>query len=427
MIDRQQEDGMSKQDQGAGGGGQAQDFERLARQYWAAWGDALRGAMPDAGQIGAHAWHEAIDWWTRYAHGGRQDVNDALQRFGAQAREWFARMQQVAAQFAGREADASDIARAWKQALGASGASPFPELLRSMRGQGLAGLDQWVEDAKPWLDAVRNEGMSWLRIPAFGAGREHQERLQALARALVEYDEATSAYNALLLKATEHAFVRFEDKLAERAAPGKQIESTRALFDLWIDAAEEAYAQIALSPEFRTAYGRLVDAQMRVRAGVHAQVEQACASLGMPTRAEVDSAHRKIVELERALRRLRDAVGDGQAASAAGSGGIAGASSGRQAAKKPAAKKRAGRKSASRPSQTTKAADRSAPGASTGKPAKKAAARTKAPARRAARKLAPRPTVTARRAPTNGFSSFIPIPDAPLPPEPAPARRRGGR
>src|SRR5690606_26795899 len=143
---------------------------------------------------------------------------------------------------------------------------------------------------------VRNEGMSWLRIPAFGAGREHQERLQALARALVEYDEATSAYNALLLKATEHAFVRFEDKLAERAAPGKQIESTRALFDLWIDAAEEAYAQIALSPEFRTAYGRLVDAQMRVRAGVHAQVEQACVSLGMPTRAEVDSAHRKIVE-----------------------------------------------------------------------------------------------------------------------------------
>src|SRR5690606_30642784 len=121
-------------------------------------------------------------------------------------------------------------------ALGASGASPFPELLRSMRGQGLAGLDNGAEAGKPCLEGVRNEGMSWLRIPAFGAGREHQERLQALARALVEYDEASSAYNALLLKATEHAFVRFEDKLAERAAPGKQIESTRALFDLWIDA-----------------------------------------------------------------------------------------------------------------------------------------------------------------------------------------------
>src|SRR5690606_11089325 len=110
-------------------------------------------------------------------------------------------MQQVAAQFAGRDHEAGDIAQAWKQALGAAGSNPFPEMQRTMRGQGLAGLDQWVEDAAPWLDAVRSEGMSWLRLPTFGAGREHQERLQALAAAIIEYDEAKSAYNALMLKA----------------------------------------------------------------------------------------------------------------------------------------------------------------------------------------------------------------------------------
>ena len=86
------------------------------------------------------------------------------------------------------------------------------------------------------------------------------------------------------------------------------MKSARALFDLWIDAAEEAYAEIALSPECREVYGTLVDAQMRVRAGVQQQVEQAAAQLGMPTRTEVDAAHRKIAELERQMRRLRDAV-----------------------------------------------------------------------------------------------------------------------
>src|SRR5690606_3918652 len=75
---------------------------------------------------------------------------------------------------------------------------------------------------------------------------------------------------------------------------------------------EEAYAGIALSPEFRTVYGELVDAQMRVRAGVQAQVEQVAAMFDMPTRTELDGAHRKIVELERTVRRLRDAIEAGQ-------------------------------------------------------------------------------------------------------------------
>ena len=79
------------------------------------------------------------------------------------------------------------------------------------------------------------------------------------------------------------------------------------MFDLWIDAAEEAYAEIALSPEFRKVYGGLVDAQMRVRSGMQKEVEQMSEKLGMPTRSEVDSAHRKIAELERQLRRMRDA------------------------------------------------------------------------------------------------------------------------
>ena len=146
-------------------------------------------------------------------------------------------------------------------------------------------------------------------MPAFGFAREQQERWQALAAAQLDYQERSSAYNALMLKAAQRAYEVFEDKLAARAQqPDAQLKSARALFDLWIDAAEEAYAEIALSPEFRKVYGALVDAQMRVRAGVQQQVEQAAGQLGMPTRTEVDAAHKKIAELERQVRRLRDAV-----------------------------------------------------------------------------------------------------------------------
>src|SRR5690606_18889241 len=116
---------------------------------------------------------------------------------------------------------AVDVARAWKEALGASGENPFPEMLRSMRGHGLQGLEQWVEDASPWLDAIRGEGMASLRMPAFGSGREQQERLQALAGHMAEYQQASSAYAALMLKAQQEAFVMFENRLAGHEQPGR--------------------------------------------------------------------------------------------------------------------------------------------------------------------------------------------------------------
>jgi class III poly(R)-hydroxyalkanoic acid synthase PhaE subunit len=303
----------------AAASGNPADWQRnldlLSRQYWGAWGEALRAASGQPAPS-APGWQDAVEWWSRLAHGGRSEANDLAERFNAQARHWFGQMQQVAAQFAGQDHGPAQIADAWKKALGAAGENPFPEIFRAMRGHGLQGLEQWIEDASPYLDAWRREGMSWLSMPAFGIGREQQERLQALARAQVEYQEKSAAYNALMAKAGQHAFELFERKLAGRSEPGSRIGSARALFDLWIDAAEEAYAEIALSQEFREVYGALVNAQMRLRNGLQKEVELACGLLGMPTRSEMDAAHRKVAELERQVRRLRDAATAGANAGA---------------------------------------------------------------------------------------------------------------
>src|SRR3546814_8030104 len=133
-----------------------------------------------------------------------------------------------------------------------------------------------------------------------------------------------------------------EDKRAEGEGRGRQIQSARGVFDLWADAAEDAYAKIALSHECREVYGKLVDAQMRLRGGVQREVEQASALFGMPTRTELDGAHRKIMELERQVRRLRDDIGRGRGPKEAAT------ATARPAAKKPATKKAAARKPAAK-------------------------------------------------------------------------------
>lgn len=286
------------------------DFQSLAQQYWNAWGDFARqsGTAGQPGPLPSQGWQQAIDWWSKLAHGGREEANTALEQFNHQMRHGFGLMQDLAGRFAGQPASAGDIAQAWRQALGANGGNPFPELFKAMRGQGLQDLGQWVEDASPWLSSMREQLTQGLRQPAVGLAREHQERWQKLAQAQIEHQEQMSRYQALLAKAGENAFSYFEAKLAERSEPGRQIDSARALFDLWIDAAEEAYAEVALSDEFRTVYGALVNAQMRLRAAIQTEVESAARSLGMPTRSEVQATHAKVHALERELRRLRARV-----------------------------------------------------------------------------------------------------------------------
>ncbi|MBJ7573992.1 class III poly(R)-hydroxyalkanoic acid synthase subunit PhaE [Luteimonas sp. MC1828] len=475
---------------------QQDDLEALSRRYWAAWGEALRGAASPAGGMpgmsdaaglagmpgmsgfagmngmpgmagfpglggipgmggapnvpGAHGLHEAIDWWSRVAHGGRGQVDDAVERFNTQARQWYGQMQQVASRFAGQDASAADVARAWKEALGAAGENPFPEMLRTMRGHGMQGLDQWVEDASPWLHSMRSEAGALLRMPTFGFAREQQERQQELLRAHLEYQHANAAYNALMMKASQEAYEIFEARLEAHQEPGRQIQSARALFDTWIDAAEEAYARIALSPEFREVYGEMVNAQMRLRACVQRAVEDACAQVGMPTRSELDGAHRKLAQLEREVRKLRDAVAQGQGDRAPATAPRPHAGAPLEPAARPVAKasgtakavrasKRAGtgaakdaashvaRKATRKSTKVAKSAvKKSAPKKTVKKAVKKSAAKPATAGARVSRAAAPR----ASRSKAEGFGSMIAnaIPQAPRPLSPrggkSPAKRK---
>jgi hypothetical protein len=80
----------------------------------------------------------------------------------------------------------------------------------------------------------------------------------------------------------------------------------RALYDLYVDAAEEGYAEVALSDEFREVYGALVNSQMRVRQRVQDEIERSAASLGIPGRTELDSVHKRLHDLRRRVADLEE-------------------------------------------------------------------------------------------------------------------------
>jgi len=355
----------------------SKDWQALQNQYWTAWTDLTRqsGATPDA----STPWHEGLEQWSRmFGSAGKQ--SEATERLMSSAKSYLSLMQSMLAFAAGKDAgvvnmpswldamrggmsipgfdpsifgkvpgfdpsmfgkmpgfdpamfgkvpgfDPSMFAKVpgfdpsmLNSAPGFDASlldNPMAKALREISGQGVRGFQQLAEGAAPMLQQMQAEGVSWLKAPAFGYLREHQEHYQKMALAFVEYQEANKAYNALIMKSSQRSFEILELKLADRSEPGRQIDSVRALYDLWVDSAEEAYAEIALSDEFRKVYGDVVNSQMRVRSQMQQEVERIGVDLGMPTRTELNSVHKRMHDLRRELRasqeNQRDAASDGR-------------------------------------------------------------------------------------------------------------------
>lgn len=358
------------------------NFQDKARQYWAAWGEAMRHGQagpaaqppPPAGGDAPQDWRKAVDWWSQLLPTqAAPQAQEAIDRFRTQAGNWFGTMQQVAAQFAGRDTSATEVSDAWRRAVQGQGEQLMQWTLGSLRGGSPGGFDPWLQQAAQALGKWREENAPWLDMPAFGLNRNHQARLQKLARAQQEFQAQSQAYAEQLKAAIEQAFARFTSKLGEHESSGSQLTSARALFDLWIEAAEESYADIALSDQFREVYGGFANAHMRLRAALQEEVEQLSERFGMPTRSEMDAAHRRIAELERTVRRmLRSATSASGKAGAPDEPEVESvkpaptprkAASAAAAARKPAAAAKPVKPAAAKP------ASRAGAGKATGKPA----------------------------------------------------------
>jgi polyhydroxyalkanoate synthase subunit PhaE len=276
------------------------DLFAIGKQFWDTWSGFAQGAA--SGQT--PAWGDPLAVFARAVPEAAGEARHAAESLAEQGRQFFDFLQAAASRMGVGEAlDAGQVAELWRKTV-AEG-NPLLEALRGASAQGSRGFEQLQADLLPWLGQLRGALNEQLGLPAFGFSRERQEQLQALLQAQAEYVEANARYQALLGKAGQRGMEYFENKLAERSEPGRQVDSARALYDLWVDAAEDAYAEVALSPEFRAAYGAMVNALMRLRQRVQKEAELQAASLGMPTRSELDGTHRKLHELRAEVRALR--------------------------------------------------------------------------------------------------------------------------
>jgi hypothetical protein len=151
-------------------------------------------------------------------------------------------------------------------------------------------------------------------LPALGPNREHQLRWQRSAESGRRVSDAQHRLHLLWSDALREAAMAFAARLeppsaAKDSVPG--IEALRALYDSWIDCAEEAYARIAHSDTFSSALADFMNASSAWRKESHAGIELWAKSLDLPTRSELNTLMRRVSWLEEQLRsKERDQLKD---------------------------------------------------------------------------------------------------------------------
>ena len=189
----------------------------------------------------------------------------------------------------------SNIASAAKAAPGAPAWTPPPAFAR------LSG-DDAQQRFQAWLHATRE----WLGDAAVGSNAAAHTDQQALFEALADLTASQQRYQALLGQVQARGLASLQQRMT---GVGKgDVPTMRSLYDTWVEVAEEAYNDAALSKEFREAYGAVANAQVRVRTMQQDQFARVGEQLGMPGRGDIEALSRSIQDMRREIASLRAQV-----------------------------------------------------------------------------------------------------------------------
>lgn len=312
------------------------DYQAMAQQSWESWTRYLQQQATTATNPFASV--------APMPHAGAS--NDLLARSMAALKSYGEWLQGAASSGLGQ--GGGDWQHALQNLYASLSGQPFAHAFATLDSEAARSFGQMWQG---WLQANQSGTGGFAfdveHLAAFGYTRERQLQQQALAAAMREYLDSANKYQGLIQRANAEGFERLQAKLAELGSSNHQIESLKGLYDLWVDGAEEAYAKIALSEEFRHIYGLMVNAQSRVRELQQQQLEAYCRELGMPTRSEVSALSKRLHELRREVRAKAAAAGSEELMALRAEV----AALKRQLASKPAAEKVTAKKSATRNSK----------------------------------------------------------------------------
>jgi class III poly(R)-hydroxyalkanoic acid synthase PhaE subunit len=151
---------------------------------------------------------------------------------------------------------------------------------------------------------------NYLSLPPVGYTREWQEQQQEWMQLFMDYTHTVQAFSGLLGKVVQSALELFGRRMTEKTKAGEPFEGLRAIYNLWIDCGEEAYAEHVASTEFPQLQADMINALMRMKRHEQLMMEEVMTALNIPTRREMDTTHKRVYDLQQQLCRLQESLED---------------------------------------------------------------------------------------------------------------------
>ena len=175
-------------------------------------------------------------------------------------------------------------------------------------GTPLPFLESWKDFAEKlgmksdWGGAghFKLEDMFQNLLPALGHTREYQEIARRMLDLSVRFQQR---YADFMRQSNDIGQSALSAMQKRSAGDGMAPHSPAALYDAWIDCAEQAYAQAAHGEAFTRSLADLCNILSAFKIERGKMLEALARQLDLPSRAEVDSLHRQVRDLTDAVNR----------------------------------------------------------------------------------------------------------------------------
>jgi class III poly(R)-hydroxyalkanoic acid synthase PhaE subunit len=165
-----------------------------------------------------------------------------------------------------------------------------------------------VEMSSIYSDAFQDSFSSLLNIPNMGNTRKIDESMRKNFSAWLALQKASYDYQTIVVDAWLEAFESLMQELAQIAEQGETLDTIRDFLNRWSALADETFKKTFHAEQYIRLQSSFVNAVMQYRKTQALMNEVIMEFYDMPTRSEIDEAHRRIYELQKELRTLKHEI-----------------------------------------------------------------------------------------------------------------------
>ncbi len=290
------------------------------------WAEMAQDDAPNKTTNAADLWTNGFDAWRKQHSPPSGDAGKVIDKCMDIGRGYFSMAEQIGKQISSGGKPQDVITRILEQLQSALHQNKDPW----SQGQQQPGHDfmsQWASPSASWQklskemmpaqfshsdSSTHGIGEDFdhlgklLSAPGIGFSRESQEKQQQGIKLALEYFQSKHKFDQALLRVSITSLQSFRQKFtAGEDSETRSESSLRAMYDLWVDTSEIHYAEFAISAEYKSLYGDMVNKLMALKKHSNDIVDEFLQSMSLPSRREVDNLEHRVHQLRRDNQDLR--------------------------------------------------------------------------------------------------------------------------